>query len=305
MTVASLLSDVPRDRLSVEFFRPADALAPYVSGYNIYGSFGPDAGQREFLFPGWTTIRFSFNETPWIIRYGRGEQSDVLPASILGASTTDIQFANMPRGISVGFGITPLGISRLLNVPAEQLAGKQTALSDIWPDATDLHSQIAELPDCASVARFFDQLLLDRLAPPSRDEAIVKELMALLVDQHDIDVLSATERLGCSEVKLRRICKQHFGFTPKTLLRRSRFVKSLLAIYGRDAGDWSQLIDASYFDQSHFIKDSWHFLGCSPKDFLRHERPMTILSMKRRAEVLGAPMMSLHRTATALETSSN
>lgn len=298
MTTGLLLPDVPRDRLSVEFFRPDDALLPYVSGYNIYGAYGPQVGQKEFLFPGWTTVRFSFVETPWIIRYGRGEETEVVPATILGASTTDIQSSNMPTGISVGFGITPLGIARLLDVPADKLAGQQTPLTEIWPDADDLRAQIAAFPNCAAVAAFFDKLLLDRMSPPPRDEALVRELMALLVDQHDIDVISAAERLGISEAKLRRVSRQHFGFSPKTLLRRSRFVKSLLAIYGRESGDWSQLIDASYFDQSHFIKDSWDFLGCSPTDFLKHERPMTILSMRRRAEVLGAPMMSLHKSAT-------
>lgn len=294
-----LLPDVPRDRLSVEFFRPADALLPFVSGYNIYGAFGPQVGQKEFLFPGWTTVRFSFVETPWIIRYGRGEETEVFPATILGASTTDIQSANMPAGISVGFGITPLGIARLLKVPADQLAGKQTALADIWSDAEQLRADIAKLPDCAAVAAYFDTLLLDRMSPPPRDEALVREIMALLVDQHNIDVIGAAKRLGISEVKLLRVCRRHFGFAPKTLLRRSRFVKSLLAIYGRESGDWSNLIDASYFDQSHFIKDSWDYLGCSPTDFLKHERPMTILSMKRRAEVLGAPMMSLHKSKPA------
>lgn len=293
-----ILPDVPRDRLSVEFFRPAEALSPYVSGYNIYGAFGPQVGQKEFLFPGWTTIRFSFVETPWIIRYGRGEETEVVPSTILGASKTDIQSANMPAGVSVGFGITPLGISRLLNIPADKLAGKQTPLADIWPDADQLHAQIATLPDCAAAATFFDTLLLEHLSAPHRDEALVSDLMALLVDNHDIDVVGAAKRLGISEVKLQRVCRQHFGFAPKTLLRRSRFVKSLLAIYGREPGDWSQLIDSSYFDQSHFIKDSWHFLGCSPSDFLKHERPMTMLSMKRRAEVLGAPMMSLHRSTS-------
>lgn len=286
--------DVPRDRLSVDFFVAAPALQPFITGYNVYGVFGPDAGKRELYFPGWTTIRFSFPQSPWRVRYGRGAVETVMPAAVFGPSASDLETDSVLAGISVGFVVTPLGMARLLPVAADRLAGRLTPLGALWADADALLDQIAALPDAASLPGFLDAMLLARLGPPHRDAPLVAELARLLVDQHDIETPRICAHLGCSPATLRRLSRRHFGFAPKLLLRRSRFLKSLFAIIGQDQGRWAQLIDASYTDQSHFIRDCREFLNCTPGEFLRRERPMTMLSLKRRAEVLGAPLVALH-----------
>lgn len=296
MKAASQLRDIPRDRLSVDFFIPAPDLRAYVSGYNVYGAFGPQVGGREFFIPGWTTARFNFTTTPWKMIFGDGPTIDIADAAIFGPSVKEIRCDAIPEGISIGFGITPLGVARLLGVSADTLAGHHVPLAQLWPDADVLHAELAELTDSRQIAPLFDRHLRARLRRPSRDEPVIAALMEMLIDQHRIDVADAARALGCSVARLRRVALKHFGFAPKLLLRRSRFIKSLVAIYGREPGQWSQLIDSSYYDQSHFIRDAQEFLGCSPGDFLRHERPMTLLSMRRRAEILGAPFMSLHRS---------
>jgi AraC-like DNA-binding protein len=285
---------VPRDRLSVDFFRAAEALRPFISGYNLYGVFGPDAGKRELYFPGWTTIRFSYPQSPWRVRYGRGAVETVMSAAVFGPSASDLETDSVLEGISVGFVITPLGMARLLPVAADRLAGRLTALSDLWDDAEALLDRIFVLPAAASIPAFLDTMLLARLGPPHRDAPLVAALARLLVDQHDIDTDRICADLGCSPATLRRLSRRHFGFAPKLLLRRSRFLKSLYAIIGQDQGRWAQLIDASYSDQSHFIRDCREFLNCTPGEFLRRDRPMTMLSLKRRAEVLGSPLVALH-----------
>ncbi|MBU7581219.1 MAG: AraC family transcriptional regulator [Porphyrobacter sp.] len=286
--------DVPRDRLSVDFYPAAEPLKPYVTGYNLYGVFGPEAGKRELYFPGWTTIRFSFPQTPWRVRYGRGEPETVMPMAVFGPSATDLETDSVLAGISVGFVVLPLGMARLLPVAAGHLAGRLTALETLWGDAEELMDRIAALPDAAAIPSLLDEILLARLGPPHRDEALVAALARLLVDQHDIDTDLICEALGCSPATLRRLSQRHFGFAPKLLLRRSRFLKSLFAIMGQEQGRWGQLIDPSYADQSHFIRECHEFLNCTPSEFLRRERPMTVLSMKRRAEVLGSPLVALH-----------
>jgi Helix-turn-helix domain len=300
MTLQPQWPSIPNDRLSVEFFLPAPALRPFVSGYNIYGSFGPKAGQREIFFPGWTTVRFNYNIDQWTICYGRSAPETVAPCAIFGPSVNDIQSERTPVGMSVGFGITPLGMARLFRQPASHFAGRQVDLGSIWPETAAIRSAIAELSDADALAPFLDALLTKKLGPelPGADQ--VAALARLLVDQHDIEVGHACAQLGLSDGQLRRLALRHFGFPPKLLLRRSRFLKSLMAIIGKPAGQWSQLIDASYFDQSHFIRDCHEFLGTSPGDFLMQERPMTILSMAQRAKILGAPVMTLHQSKAPL-----
>jgi AraC-like DNA-binding protein len=120
--------------------------------------------------------------------------------------------------------------------------------------------------------------------------------MDLLPQHHDLSVTTIAERLHVSESKLRRVSLRHFGFPIKVLLRRSRFMKSLVSIYGQEPGNWAKLIDPSYHDQSHFIKDFRYFMGISPTEFFSRPSPMTQLSMRARKDLLGAAVAALHKT---------
>jgi hypothetical protein len=78
------------------------------------------------------------------------------------------------------------------------------------------------------------------------------------------------------------------------LLRRARFLRALDAIRTLDRGSWTGAInDAGYWDGSHFLRDCHAFLGQSLGDFEAMARPINRISMRRRDEILGAPMQSL------------
>ena len=79
---------------------------------------------------------------------------------------------------------------------------------------------------------------------------------------------------GLNHPALARICKLTFGFTPKLLLCRERFLRSFAAIIPLPRGSWAEAIDPAYVDQSHFIRDSHRFLGMCPSDFLALTAPM-------------------------------
>lgn len=289
--------DIPRDDLSVTFLLPHPDLRQLIPAYNIYGAFGPKVGCKEWYFPAWTTIRLSYTADVWLVRYGaKADEQRVHPFCCFGASVCDIQSSGAPQGISIGFGVNPLGVQRLLGVRADQICERLTDMSEIWPDAARIHAEVAEMKSSSEIVPYLDTLLIDRLGPPIPEESQIAAMLNLLVEEHDIGVREVAERLDLSEATLRRIALRHFGFPIKILLRRSRFMKSLVAIYGQEAGQWAQLIDASYHDQSHFIKDCREFLNCTPSQFLSHERPMTQLSMAARRKMLGAPLSALHKS---------
>ena len=92
---------------------------------------------------------------------------------------------------------------------------------------------------------------------------------------------------------MQRVADRAFGFPPKLLLRRARFLRSLHALRVARRGEAASVIDPNYTDHSHFIRDAHDFLGMSPQAFLDIDMPLLKRSLDLRAQVLGTPAQAL------------
>lgn len=288
-----IFPDIPRDRPSVEFFPVPPALKGAISGFNIYGTAGLPPGTTESYFPGWVTVRFAFGNSPFRIRSADGTVSEVPDAVLFGPASHQFDVILPADSISVGFGVTPLGLFRLFGIPANELADRTIDLKALWPDTQPLRERIAKQSDSAAAIEELSTAVAERLAPAKTDTSLITQLTDILVADHDISLAQLTLRTGRSTRALQRVALKHFGFPLKLLLRRSRFLKSLLAIYGVPPGEWAPRLDPSYYDQSQFIRDCRHFLGTTPGAFMRRSRPLYDLSIRKRAELIGEPFMAL------------
>jgi len=90
------------------------------------------------------------------------------------------------------------------------------------------------------------------------------------------------------------LCLRVFGFTPKRLLRRQRFLRTLGAV--RDAPDrpLAELMDPAYYDQAHFNRDFKACMGMTPLAYFRLPREALRRAGEERRRVLGAPVQGLH-----------
>lgn len=286
--------DIPNNDLSVRFLRCCNELSPYVSGYNVYGLFGTYGPTKELYIPSWTTVRFNWPGDGWQFER-EGATKSFYPCNLIGPSSQNIYVSLPNNALSFGFSITPLGMTRLFGLKTSNIANKIIDLSSIWPDALSIRKKASKLESSEELAKYFDELLLSKLGPPSRDEALVMAMMNFLTQNHQLEISDIISELGVSESTARRISLKYFGFPLKLLLRRSRFLKSFLSIYSNEKGNWALLIEDCYHDQSHFIKDCQAFLGMTISEFLRSPSPLTKLSFKARMAALGAPISSMHR----------
>lgn len=289
------LSDLSTVDLQAEFILPAPELRRFVSGYHFYGAGPRDApALEEWFFPSWANIRFHRVAGPWFISNTTGEaEQQRVPQAALFGPTRGGKRSVSNGGQVFGAGLSPLGWSRFFAMSAQRFADRIVPLAAAWPLGGALERRIAEVTTMQQAADVFDAFLLENLGPPSKDEALVEQLYDMLLSDHDVDLEATATRFGCSTATLRRIARQHFGFAPKLLLRRSRFAASFMAIFNKPQGEWSQLIDARYFDHSHFLRDAQDFLGESPRAFFARPRALTGLSHKHRAAMLGAPVQAL------------
>ena len=78
-------------------------------------------------------------------------------------------------------------------------------------------------------------------------------------------VAELVRRSGASQRTVERLCRRAFGFTPKLLLRRQRFMRSLADFVLDPTLKWIDAIDSQYHDQAQFVRDFRQFMGMTPR----------------------------------------
>lgn len=267
LATAETLPDL--SQTSVRIYLPDERLRSFVTFYYFVECHGP---LEDFLYPEWGNVRFA-TDGAWRIRLGQLYPDEPLAAVLFGPTDRAAQVFS-PGGKTCGFGLTPLGWQRFLSLAAEALTNRITVLDDQFGVAGDaLRAQLmADDADAAGVA-LFDALLLDRLAAtaPNPDWAI--KLDGILRDRPQ-DVEQFAAKAGLSDRVLARRCRSLFGFGPKRLLRRQRFLETLGRIRVMEQRHYGPLIDPEYFDQAHFVHEFREFMGLTPTRFLSVPRPL-------------------------------
>lgn len=256
--------------ISVRIRLPDERLRSFATFYYFVDCFGP---LEDFLYPEWGNVRFT-TRGGWIVRLGEHYPDHAMMTALFGPTDRAAK-VTCQGGKTVGFGLTPLGWQRLMGIPADALANRAVPLGDAL-GVSDL-GLLAELTaageDDGKAAAIFDRLLLDRLeqTAPNPDWAIHLDRV-VRERPHDVEEFAA--KLGVSGRTLSRMCHRVFGFGPKRLLRRQRFLSTLGQLRILDQPHYGQVIDPDYFDQAHFIREFREFMGLSPTEYLSVQRPL-------------------------------
>ncbi|MBA2918614.1 helix-turn-helix domain-containing protein [Sphingomonas sp. MAH-20] len=281
----------PKLAFDVDYWLPDPRLDGLVSGYHRY-AIEPAAGERhrDVFFPGWANMRFHVAGEHWRVRLG--DDSFDVPRTALFGPTSKAGYSEGASGIVVGAGITPLGWYRLNRGDAVGFADRIAPLAEL------IGSEAAPLATAAAAPREdikarFDTIFLRLLDQPRSDEARVAQVHRYLMDPGQGGVAEMAARLGLSHRTLNRVARAAFGFGPKLLVRRARFLRSLMALRGASASTWASRIESSYYDHSHFNRDAQEFLGMSPGEFMRLPKPLNDASARLRMQILGAPAQAL------------
>lgn len=282
---------------AIRYWRPDSRLGAYVSGYHDF-RLTLDEGRRQAdtFFPGWANVRFTFDAGPWSIKIGR-RMFDPVPENAVFGPTSHSGYSDAGSGRLVGFGLTPAGWARFFpRADLSKFADRVVALEPLLPDCDSLRHALGGAADPSIV---LDDYLLARLEGQPVENPHIAPLMAALGDPLIVSVPQLCTRLQLTQGQVLRLAKAAFGFAPKLLLRRARFLRALDALETIDRGQWKDAAAvAGYWDGSHFLRDCHLFLGQALGDYLKMPRPINRASRQLRAQVLGAPMQSLHQSAT-------
>jgi hypothetical protein len=273
----------------------AGDLAPFISGYHLYVVGATDGEPHRGAFePAWASLRIAVTGgSHWRVRRGRDEWIVPPQVSLFGPGS-EIVWSESGPGVLIGAGIRPRGWQRLFAQPAWEWADRIGVPPFAHQRAHDLlRARFSGLRDDSDVPRAFDDIFRQILRPATSDDAAIAKLEAALIDPAITSAAALTEVTGMSLRSLQRLADRAFGFPPKLLLRRARFLRSLHAMRAAARGEGATIIDPGYTDYSHFVRDSHDFLAMSPQAFLEHDMPLLKRSLDLRTRVLGTPAQAL------------
>ncbi|MDE1468593.1 helix-turn-helix domain-containing protein [Aurantiacibacter sp. D1-12] len=253
-----------------------------------------DAGEKicDYMPPEWASIRFFSGDVP---DAQMGEQS-LIDARVAASGPRSLA-AKFALGDTRmwGIGIMPLGWARLFDSDADAVADKA-----MDAEKHPTFCKFAPLADvlCDDSVRETEQydalvdFMREAMQPHPEEERILR-IHRALVEEDLSKVTDFAERVQLSVRTLERLCCRFFGFTPKLLLRRQRFMRSLSAFMLQSEGKWTKAMDAHYHDQAQFSREFAAFMGMTPTEYAALDHPFLRSFTAARAAVVGSPAQTL------------
>ncbi|WP_338242256.1 AraC family transcriptional regulator [Aurantiacibacter hainanensis] len=188
-------------------------------------------------------------------------------------------------------GLNPVGWTRFAHGSARDIANRIVDAADhpAFERLAPILDLVREDPaDVEGTARRIGDFLCANRSSRNPQEKQVAEIHAALQDPAIGDVECLAESVGVSRRTLERLASRYFGFPPKTLLRRQRFLRSLWKFTDNPGRKWSASLDGQYVDQAHFVRDFRSFMDMTPSEYAQMPHPLLNGIFARRLSELGA-----------------
>jgi AraC-like DNA-binding protein len=292
--------------ITLRFALPRAELRPFVTTY-YYAEVR--ASEREpvledYLHPEWANLRFIAADR-CESAIGGEDLCAVPPFAATGPTTRPARF-RIGSGRMWGIGLMPAGWAALVAGPAGDYADRfvdglaDPAFAAFHPLARALgESEEGFAEGLARIEEHMDRILAERGAGRIVTGEPILAISAALVDPDLATVAELAERVGMTVRSLERLTRRAFGFPPKLLLRRQRFLRSLAQFMLDPSLKWLHALDGQYHDQAHFVRDFKRFMGMNPTDYARLDKPFLVAAARARMEIAGQAVQGLHAPESA------
>lgn len=282
--------------VTVHFAVPSPQLQPYLTAYylcEIGAGVGPSI--EDYLHPEWGNVRIS--DAPVIHGAIGPEPLRPIGRSVATGPTSIAPQFKLAPGRFWGIGLMPLGWARFVDCPANRMADRYVSAFDD-PAFANFHpladTLFAGEPDRQAESERIDAHMRALLAIPAEDDPRIEAINRALVDPEVTTVAELAERSGLSLRALERIAPRAFGFGPKLLMRRQRFLRTLAHYMMDPSLKWMDTLDSHYFDQAHFIRDFRRFMGMTPSAYAKLPHPILGAATHARMAAAGEALQVLN-----------
>ncbi|WP_240504409.1 helix-turn-helix domain-containing protein [Tsuneonella mangrovi] len=281
--------------IDVRFFAPpAEFDGCFTTFYRV--TFTVPGGDRveDYLQPEWANLRVFSGDLP-VSEMVEGARIVDSRFTATGPSSRPVRF-EMGTTRMWGVGLFPLGWARFVRLQASDHANQlyDGETNPAFARFAPLLEVMGDVPDDeAEFARLIE--FFRSIDTPTPEADIIRAVHAAIVDTDVSSVGEIAERAGISIRALERICRKHFGFPPKLLLRRQRFMRSLAAFMLAGEGSWKAAIDEHYHDHAHFTREFRAFMHMTPSEYAALPHPVLGAFMAERERVWGSPAQTLDK----------
>ena len=240
----------------------------------------------------------------WTVRVGNTVISTATTAAVIyGPTSRTIKLTATPPSEAVSVGILPLGWTHLIGLSAARFADRLAPLSEVFPDtATSLRRALQDADSDDAKRSVLDDIFLSLGAQRAEPSSLLLRAHQLILDPAITTAEEFAAGLGRSGRQVSRLSREMFGFSPKLLLRRQRFLRSLTVLRTNHGRPWSELIDPAYYDHSHFVRDFRRFMGMSPSQYYALPRLMVDHAARMREQQIGQSHQGFDLPAGARKT---
>lgn len=278
---------------SLRIVQPSSALRPYISAYYLFeiNSLDPIS---DLSVPEWGCVRL-IHAGGFAVETGSDTGRVINQSVIQGPSSKAVGFT-VQRCAMLGIGLLPAGYAKFWDNDVGRIADKSVPWESVVGVAAEpMLDAVTNAETTKEKFSIVDSFFLGMLLKTSSRDASddVTRVHALLNDPAISDIEQLAEAMGRHPSALARFCKRRFGFAPKLLLRRQRFLRMLDGFQSRPYAEWPDFLDPQYTDQSHMIRDFHYFMGMSPTHYLALPRLVQKASAAHRTEALGGALQGL------------
>ena len=288
------IAEFSSEKLRLRLVAPPSDLAPYLSGY-YRTEVAEGATVEDWLPPEEANLRTGEGEH-YRAAIGNEEMRDVPPAIISGP-TDRVTRLRITHGKFWGIGLTPAGWSRLIGLPTHESANSfvDIGASDAPASLEPMLHELREIgDDLESAAQLINATLRDGLEPDEANEQAIQAVHRELISEDHYAVAPLAEAAGMNPRTLARFCQRHFGFVPRSLLRRQRFLRSLGQYMLDPSMRWINSLDSHYWDQAHFIRDFRATMGMTPSEYAKRPHPIVTAAVTVIHQGGGVAMQALY-----------
>jgi len=284
--------------VNLRFTLPAAHLRPYVTTYYATDAMcSPcELWLEDYLHPEWANLRFlGGTEAQSLI--GPGEPQPCPAFTVTGPTSRAARF-RLQSGRCWGVGLLPAGWAALFAAQAGDYADRivdglaDPAFAAFAPLA---HALAASDGDHAAELALIEAHVEALFAAAEPPDPGIAALTEALLDPELVSVAQLAEQMGMNVRALERLSRRAFGFPPKLLLRRQRFLRSLARFMLDPSLGWLRALDCHYHDQSHFVRDFRRFMGMNPSAYAKADKPILAAAARGRMAIAGEAVQGLHR----------
>jgi AraC-like DNA-binding protein len=255
-------------------FEPPGELTSLIECFWIIEDGDETPRQQKIIPDGFNEIIFHYRNPYRINLSGKWEEQS--RSLLAGQIKKHFFLENTGASGMVGIKLKPTAITHLYGLSMHEFTDRVVDISSVLGDHfTSTEEKLLVATSHTERITILNNHFLQLLTTIKIRETAADRAVELILSQHGMIPVSAIARVaGVGERQLENLFKRYVGLSPKLFTRIIRF-SYIFQLVQENNQSWTGLAyEASFFDQSHFIRNFKDFTGENPSDYSFDEKNM-------------------------------